>query len=223
MSPLPVQSWSKSETMTHLLQNAPTTTTTHIVIIYTMKTHYETLGVKKDASQDDIKQAFRKLSLETHPDVGGKTANAERFKQISQAANILSNNKKRAIYDRELMIKSTSSFERSAFRKQNHPHPRYGSRHSGTAEPPLQQFFQNIIRPRTFVLGTFAIFATAYASSNLFGNKKERLQEGSSLVKAWLNPKTGQWEQPAPWDPDYQNLRPTLKLVPREEVKRRHL
>jgi len=189
-----------------------------------MKTHYETLGVKKDASQDDIKQAFRKLSLETHPDVGGETANAERFKQISQAANILTNNKKRAIYDRELMMESTSSFGRSVFRNhQQNPHPRYGPRRSSAAEPPLQQFFQNIIRPRTFVLGTFAIFATAYASSYLFGTKRDHIQEGSSLVKAWLNPKTGQWEQPAPWDPDYQNLRPTLKLVPREEVKRRHL
>ena len=48
--------------------------------------HYETLGVARDSKVKDIKSAFLKLSKETHPDVGGKTANVERFKRISEAA-----------------------------------------------------------------------------------------------------------------------------------------
>lgn len=38
------------------------------------------------------------------------------------------------------------------------------------------------------------------------------------LVEAWKNPRTGRWETPAPWDPDFQRLNPELKLVPRGDV-----
>lgn len=48
--------------------------------------HYGTLGVERDASTREIKKAFLKLSKETHPDVGGKTACIEKFKVISEAA-----------------------------------------------------------------------------------------------------------------------------------------
>jgi len=60
-----------------------------------MKTHYETLDVPKDASHEEIKTAFRKLSMQTHPDVAKDAANAEKFKQISEANAVLSNEKSR--------------------------------------------------------------------------------------------------------------------------------
>jgi hypothetical protein len=87
----------------------------------------------------------------------------------------------------------------------------------------LQIFLFNIIRPRTFIFGTAAVFMTAYASTYLFGPKTEAIRDGRNLVEAWKNPKTGEWEQPAPWDPTYQQLKPALELVPREQVKRRHM
>jgi curved DNA-binding protein CbpA len=59
-----------------------------------MKTHYNTLGVPKNASKKEIKAAFCKLSLETHPDVTAGAANVEHFKQISEAHWILSNETK---------------------------------------------------------------------------------------------------------------------------------
>jgi molecular chaperone DnaJ len=66
----------------------------------TKKDYYETLGVKKSASADDIRKAFRKLARKFHPDVnpGDKTAE-EKFKAISEANDVLSDPKKRKIYD----------------------------------------------------------------------------------------------------------------------------
>src|ERR1700745_3524376 len=64
------------------------------------KDYYAALGVKKSASADDIRKAFRKLARKYHPDVnpGDKSAE-EKFKTISEANDILSDPKKRKIYD----------------------------------------------------------------------------------------------------------------------------
>ena len=66
----------------------------------TKKDYYEILGVKKSASADDIRKAFRKLARKYHPDVnpGDKTAE-EKFKALSEANEVLSDPKKRKIYD----------------------------------------------------------------------------------------------------------------------------
>lgn len=64
------------------------------------KDYYKVLGVTKDASKDDIKRAYRKLAQKYHPDANKGDRNAEdRFKDISEAHAILSNDKKRAEYD----------------------------------------------------------------------------------------------------------------------------
>lgn len=63
------------------------------------KNLYEILGVPRDASDDDIKKAFRKLAVKHHPDAGG---DAETFKKMSQAYDVLSDPKKRAEYDQAL-------------------------------------------------------------------------------------------------------------------------
>jgi molecular chaperone DnaJ len=64
------------------------------------KDYYELLGIKKTASADDIRKAFRKLARKYHPDVnpGDKSAE-EKFKTISEANDVLSDPKKRKIYD----------------------------------------------------------------------------------------------------------------------------
>jgi molecular chaperone DnaJ len=62
--------------------------------------YYEVLGVPKDASQDDLKQAFRRLARQYHPDVNKAADAEERFKEINEAFAVLSDDEKRAAYDR---------------------------------------------------------------------------------------------------------------------------
>ena len=66
----------------------------------TKKDYYEILGVKKNASADEIRKAFRKLARKYHPDVNpGDKAAEEKFKALSEANDVLSDPKKRKIYD----------------------------------------------------------------------------------------------------------------------------
>lgn len=62
---------------------------------------YQTLGVKKDASQDDIQKAYRRLAKKLHPDLNpGNKAAEEQFKEVSVAYDLLSDPEKRARFDR---------------------------------------------------------------------------------------------------------------------------
>jgi curved DNA-binding protein len=65
------------------------------------KDYYNTLGVQKGASQDEIKKAYRKLARKYHPDVNPDDPNAEeKFKEINEAYQVLSDEDKRQKYDR---------------------------------------------------------------------------------------------------------------------------
>src|SRR5258705_4158536 len=64
------------------------------------KDYYGTLGVKKTASSEEIRKAFRKLARKYHPDVNpNEKKSEEKFKEISEANDVLSDPKKRKIYD----------------------------------------------------------------------------------------------------------------------------
>lgn len=66
-----------------------------------MADYYETLGVARDASGDEIKKAFRRLARETHPDANpSDPATEERFRAIAEAYEVLSDPQRRAAYDR---------------------------------------------------------------------------------------------------------------------------
>ncbi len=66
-----------------------------------MKDYYQTLGISGDASQEDIKRAFRKLAFKYHPDTnpGNEEQAAERFKEINEAYGVLGDESKRRQYD----------------------------------------------------------------------------------------------------------------------------
>ena len=58
--------------------------------------YYKTLGVPRTATADEIKKAFRKLARTHHPDAGGDEA---KFKELNEAYEVLSDDKKRKLYD----------------------------------------------------------------------------------------------------------------------------
>ena len=61
--------------------------------------YYDRLGVSKDASQDEIKRAYRKLSKKYHPDINKEPGAEEKYKEVQEAYETLSDDQKRAAYD----------------------------------------------------------------------------------------------------------------------------
>lgn len=63
------------------------------------KNYYKVLGIEKNATEEEVKKAYRKMALKYHPDKNKATDAEEKFKQISEAYEVLSDPNKRRIYD----------------------------------------------------------------------------------------------------------------------------
>ena len=63
------------------------------------KNPYDVLGISKDASADEIKRAYRKLSKKYHPDLNHEAGAEEKFKEVNDAYEILSDPQKKAQFD----------------------------------------------------------------------------------------------------------------------------
>ena len=72
--------------------------------------YYKTLGVDKKASQDEIKKAYRKLARQYHPDTNKDPGAEDRFKQVSEAYDVLSDPEKRKKYDRGGLFTTANPF-----------------------------------------------------------------------------------------------------------------
>jgi curved DNA-binding protein CbpA len=101
------------------------------------KDYYQMLDVSVEASADEIKRAYRRLALATHPDRNGQDPRAEdRFKEINEAYGVLSDPEKRAQYD---------DFRRSGFQSQKagQGHGHAGSGFGYSQEEILRDFFRS--------------------------------------------------------------------------------
>lgn len=70
------------------------------LIVYAESDYYSILGVSKGSSKSEIKTAYRKLARQYHPDVNKEPGAEQRFKEISNAYEVLSDDEKRSIYDK---------------------------------------------------------------------------------------------------------------------------
>lgn len=114
------------------------------------KDYYNVLGVSEEASQEDIKKAFRRLAKQYHPDRNKGDKNAEnRFKEISEAYDILGDAEKRKQYD---MMRRYGAYD-----------PRYAQQGGGFDPSQFQQTF------RFEDLGGFGSFADIFSS--IFGDE----------------------------------------------------
>ncbi len=199
-----------------------------------MKSLYETLDVSPTATQDEIKKSFHKLSLKHHPDLqkSSSTTNNELFKQISSAYAVLSDAKQRQKYDLELD-------EWKKFGRHRRPFPGssgggshgntdiFGNRRSQSSYGKFH-ILEGIYKPKNMIIGlTLGLIAVSTVKSVLgIKDDVKHSQKGASigdgkkeLVEAWKNPKTGQWEQPAPWSKTFQKLNPEIHMVKRADVR----
>ncbi|CAI9113964.1 OLC1v1037526C1 [Oldenlandia corymbosa var. corymbosa] len=87
------------------------------LIVAASADYYSTLGVPKSASNKEIKAAYRKLARQYHPDVNKEPGATEKFKEISAAYEVLSDDKKRALYDQygEAGVKSAVGGQGGAY------------------------------------------------------------------------------------------------------------
>jgi len=133
-----------------------------------MKSHYETLGVSKDASEAEVKKSYRKLAVKYHPDKNQGDADAsDRFKEISQAYDVLSDPKKKSEYD------GASQFGQ------------FG--HYGGDDPMMNDFMNmfrqnsNIFQKGADIVVTFAISLEEVLKGSVFNRSvTRRLANGST-------------------------------------------
>ncbi|CAK9831845.1 DnaJ homolog subfamily B member 12 [Anthophora retusa] len=112
----------------------------HVKRIKKCKDYYEILGINKDATDSDIKKAYKKLALQLHPDKNKAPGAAEAFKAIGNAVAILTDVEKRKQYD---MYGPEEERMQSPQTRQNHTHYNYarGFETDITAEELFNMFF----------------------------------------------------------------------------------
>ena len=122
-----------------------------------MRDFYAVLGVERSATADEIKQAYRKLALEHHPDVNPGDGEAEeRFKEISAAKEVLLSPEKRKLYDEFGEEGLASGFDPSEARaykdwarraKQSPGHETYGGG-AGQGDPGMEDLLSQLFGNR---------------------------------------------------------------------------
>jgi curved DNA-binding protein CbpA len=140
------------------------------------KDPYKVLGLSKDASQDDIRKAHRKLVRRYHPDANPEDARAEeRFKEMQRAYEVLSNPEKRREYDEGLRISSRGSPGRARSRESpTRPRARAGGRTTGGTTHTVDL---------SKLLGKLANLSSAGADGRKGGSYELRGEEVAHLAK----------------------------------------
>eukprot|EP01138_Halocafeteria_seosinensis_P011241 gb/GECG01011483.1/.p1 GENE.gb/GECG01011483.1/~~gb/GECG01011483.1/.p1 ORF type:complete len:248 (+),score=30.30 gb/GECG01011483.1/:1-744(+) len=180
------------------------------------------LGVSSQASLEEVKQAFRTLAKQWHPDLNRESGAAQKFKEINEAYHILEQHHRgmgrhrlgvdfaAEDPDYEERLRRRAEFFDQAYRW--HTHDRDGTSQRERMEERAKLVM--IIVP----LLTIALWIASRAEQSLPRTTGSR-KHYEAYVDAWYNPKTRRWETPSPWDPTFRENRHTLTKVPAEEVQ----
>jgi curved DNA-binding protein CbpA len=149
------------------------------------KDPYNALGLSREASQEDIRKAHRKLVRKYHPDANPEDPRAgERFKKVQQAYEVLSDEKKRREYDEGLRASSrvspgrARSTRESSRESSSRPRTRAGARAGGRAEGGT-----NYTVDLSELLAKLANLSSDGASARKGGNYELRGEEVAQLAK----------------------------------------
>lgn len=112
-----------------------------------MVNHYDVLGVGRESSLEEIKQAYHRLAMEYHPDKNPSPRAAEKMKQINEAYRILSNQELRADYDRRAFPETGDNIYARWYGKR----PDFGKDASGT-DPGTKYAYDGYEAPRRTVV-----------------------------------------------------------------------
>jgi hypothetical protein len=97
---------------------------------------YAVLDLPRDASEDDVRHAYRRLARTSHPDLGGGAGAADRFRRITAAYEVLGNTQRRASYDRDRRLRERGRGPSAA---QHAPGPTGGTVRSRPIPPTTQR------------------------------------------------------------------------------------
>ncbi len=151
------------------------------------KDYYKTLGVTKNATKEDIKKAYRKLARQYHPDMNpGDKKSEDKFKEINEAYEVLSDQTKREKYDQ--FGSSWQQYERSGGRPEDFDWGQWTSRQGGqpytrTVTP---EEFQQMFGGMGGNAGGFGGFSDFFEAlfGNLGGSAGSRTRSGRTSTKA---------------------------------------
>ena len=144
-----------------------------------MNDPYQTLGVAKDASADDIRRAYRKLAKKHHPDLNpGNKAAEDTFKAVSSANDLLSDPEKRARYDRgEIDASGEPRPERQSYRSyaDTGAGTRYGAGQAGVGDIFADLFSQSYERANRPAKGRDAAYTLGVDFIDAITGAQQRL------------------------------------------------
>lgn len=149
------------------------------------KDYYKILGVDKTASQDEIKKAYRKLAIKYHPDknAGNKQAE-EKFKEINEANEVLSDAAKRKKYDE--LGENWKYYQQSGGQSQDFDWSQYANQSRNTGGQRTYSNFEGFGDGGSFGAGGFSdFFETMFGgaggrSANFGGSRQKRVSKGQN-------------------------------------------
>mmetsp|Transcript_33529 Transcript_33529/g.68552 ORF Transcript_33529/g.68552 Transcript_33529/m.68552 type:complete len:201 (+) Transcript_33529:49-651(+) len=178
------------------------------------KDYHRVLGVDRNAGKDEIKIAYRDLAKQYHPDINKSPGAANKFKAVSEAFEVLTDDAKRAVAEAEGHGSQPPSRRGGAKASASERAANAARREQSRALLRTLSWFEILVHPRVLFILAPAIFFLSLVASPPSLNRRDPEPE----VLAWFNSESKRWETPAPWDEYFRSQKPDVTLVARNKV-----